>query len=321
MTDVLVSENVGGEAMDALRQRFDVAFEPELWRDATQLAARIAGCRSLIVRNQTRVTADLLAAADAVCVIGRAGAGLDNIDVAAASDAGIVVTSTPDQNAVSVAEMTIGLMLCLARRLCAADASTRAGGWERQAFTGVELYRKTLGVLGLGRIGFLTAMRARAFGMDVCAHDPFVRPDSGIVTELRARLVGRDELAAMADFVVCHLPAGAGTRHSVDAAWLGRMKPTACFINTSRGEVVDEDALLEALVGQRIAGAALDVRGREPAGRDAFADLPNVVLTPHIAAFTKEAQRRVVATVCHDVSAVLRGEPALHFANFPLPRR
>jgi phosphoglycerate dehydrogenase-like enzyme/uncharacterized membrane protein YadS len=280
MPDVLVSEEVGGPALDALRAEFDVAVEPALWREAEALRARAADCRALVVRNQTRVTRELIGAAGRLEIVARAGVGLDNIDVPAATEAGVVVAYAPEQNAISVAELSMGMLLALARRLTAADRSTRAGGWERQAFTGVELYGKTVGIVGFGRIGFLLAMRARAFGMRVLAHDPYVSPDAVTVSESGAELVGLDLLLARADVVSCHLPSTPETRGFFDARRFALMKPSAYFLNLARGEVVDEAALADALRAGRVAGAGLDVRAVEPPAPSPLDALDNVVLTP-----------------------------------------
>jgi D-3-phosphoglycerate dehydrogenase len=256
-------------------------------------------------------------------VIGRAGVGLDNVDAAAASAAGIVITYTPDQNSISVAELTIGLMLSLARMIPAANASTRGGNWERQRFTGFELYGKTLGVVGLGRIGFLTAMRAKAFGMNLIAHDAVVKEDAPQVTDSGATLLTLDELLAKADVVSCHVPKTPQTLKMFNYDRFCRMKRSAVFINTSRGEVVDEEGLIRALREKKLAGAALDVRATEPPNDDGgeLTRMENVILTPHIAAFTAEGQKRVVASVCRDVAQVLRGGEASSYFNFPRPRR
>ncbi len=321
MADVLVAENIRGAALDELRRQLDVDFAPDLWKDAERLQRHVATSRALIVRNQTQVTAELIQSASRLEIIARAGAGLDNIDVQAATQAGIVVASTPIQNSLSVAELTLGLMLSLARRIPAADRHVKSGGWDRHAFTGGELYGKTLGVVGYGRIGHLTAIRAAAFGMDVIAYDPLVDPDSLALTETRTDLVDLDELLRRSDFVTCHLPGGAATRRTFTYERFCLMRPTAYFINVARGEVVDEPGLLQALQERRLAGAALDVRETEPPSRDALCDLDNVILLPHIGAFTGEAQERVVASVCRDVRAVLQGGRAAGYVNFPMARR
>ncbi len=321
MPDVVVSENVAGAPMDALRRDLDVLFDPDLWKDPDRLAEAVASARALVVRNQTEVTAALIGGAPKLEIIARAGAGVNNVDVKAASDAGIVVAYTPSENSVSVAELTIGLMLALARKIPAADRDTKAGGWARRRFTGVELLDKTLGIVGLGRIGVLTARRARAFGMTIVAHDEFIDPGAPAITELEARLVGLDELLARSDFVSCHVPLTESTRGMFDYGRFCRMKPGAFFLNTSRGEVVDEAALVRVLREGRIAGAGLDVRAVEPPEAGPLAEMERVILTPHVAAFTDEAQHRVVESVCRDVAAVLRGGEAAGFFNFAAPRR
>ncbi|MCL5237822.1 MAG: hydroxyacid dehydrogenase [Nitrospirae bacterium] len=321
MRDVLVTENVTGPEMEVLKKNFDVAFEPELWKSPDRLLAMVPDFRAMIVRNQTRVNANVIAAGRSLKVIGRAGAGLDNVDTEAATNAGIVVAYAPEQNSISVAELALGMMLSLARKIAAADRDTRAGGWKRREFTGIELYGKTLGIVGLGRIGYRTAVRARAFGMDIIAHDEYANPDAIIVSELRARMVELDELLAQADFISCHLPLTSATRGLFDYGKFSRMKPAAFFINTSRGEVVDEEALVRALRDKKIAGAALDVRLKEPPDKGALSGMDNVILTPHIAAFTGEGQERVVASVCRDVAGVLSGKGAKNHVNFPKPKR
>jgi D-3-phosphoglycerate dehydrogenase len=321
MGDVLVSEAIAGREMDALRSAFDVTYEPELFKNPQRLKELLPSYRALIVRNQTQVTADLIAAGKWLIVIGRAGVGLDNVDHDSASKAGVVVTFAPEQNSISVAELALGLMLSLARMIPAADRSTKTGGWDRKRFTGTELFGKTLGIVGLGRIGFLTAMRARAFGMDVLVHDTQVNPDAFTIAETRATLVSLPELLKRSDFVSVHVPETAATIGMFNDERFSRMKRSAYFINTSRGKVVDERALVRALVEKRIAGAGLDVREAEPPGPGPLAEMDNVILMPHVAAFTVEGQDRVVTCVCRDVAAVLRGEGAKNFFNFPTPRR
>jgi D-3-phosphoglycerate dehydrogenase len=319
-TDILITENIGGRWIDELKKKFAVTIEPDLWKSPDKIKAMLPGCRALIVRNQTRVNADLLAAGR-LQVVGRAGAGLDNVDLKAASAAGVVVVSTPDQNSISVAELTLGMMLMLARKLAAANQHAHGGGWERQRFVGTELYGKNFGVVGIGRIGFLTALRARALGMNILAHDAYVSPDAVAVAETHATLLGLDELLAQSDFVSCHVPLTPETKHFFNYDRFCRMKSSAFFLNLARGEVVDENGLVRALQEKKIAGAGLDVREQEPpAAGNPLAGMENVILTPHIAAFTREAQDRVVAAVCQDVAAVLEGRPARNFANFPKPK-
>lgn len=322
---ILATELFTGPGIERLAAEFEFVSEPKLWHSPEQLRARLGeGFDAILVRNQTRVTAEVIhAAGPRLKVIARAGVGLETVDVQAATEAGIVVAFAPEQNAVSVAELTLGLMLALARQIPAADRNTREGGWDRQRFTGVELFQSTLGLVGLGRIGFRVGMRAKAFGMEIIAYDAFAQPDSFMVAELGARLVTLDELLARADFVSCHVPDTAETRGMFDEARFQQMKRGAFFINTARGTAVVEPALAAALRDGRLGGAALDVRQQEPPASegDPFADLENVILSPHVAAFTREGQERVLTTVFEDVRRVLRGEGARNFANFAKPRR
>ena len=315
MPDILITENIRGAAVDALSARFDTTFMPELWKDPAELSKRIGDFRALIIRNQTQLTAALLGVAKKLVVVGRAGVGLDNVDVAAATKAGILITSTPDQNAISVAELAMGLMLSLARMIPGANQDTKAGNWNRQQFLGTELYGKTIGIIGIGKIGYLTARRAQSFGMKVLAHDLFVSRDNILLSELNAELVTLDDLLTRADVVSCHLPATPETIGLLNAECFGRMKSSATFINTSRGEVVAENDLLCALKSGKIAGAALDVRCTEPPLMGELERQPNLILTPHVAAFTHEAQNRVTKAICEDIARVLDGKPAQNPVN------
>jgi D-3-phosphoglycerate dehydrogenase len=317
MADVLVTERLEGSALEELCRRFNVHLQPDLWNSPEELRARVADCRALLVRNQTRVTRDLLSNGTRLEIVARAGAGLDNVDVGAATDAGILVTSAPEQNAISVAELSLGMMLTLARKIAGADHSTKDGNWDRHRFTGTELFGKTVGIVGFGRIGFLVAMRARAFGMRVLAYDPFASEDSVTVIESGASIVPIDELLSRSDVVSIHLPGNAATRKFFDRERLRMMRPTAILLNMARGEVLDEEALIEALKGGRLAGAGLDVRAAEPPAASPLDSMDNVILTPHVAAFTDEAQTRVVAAVCRDITQVLSGGTAMYPANVP----
>jgi D-3-phosphoglycerate dehydrogenase len=315
MPDILITENIRGAAVDAMSSRFEVVTLPELWKNPAELLQRVGDFRALIIRNQTQVTATLLDAAKKLVVVGRAGVGLNNVDVKAATRAGILITSTPDQNAISVAELAIGMMLSMARMIPAADTDTKQGNWNRQRFVGTEMYGKALGILGAGKIGFLTAMRAQAFGMKVLAYDPFISEDSILLSELSAELVSLEDLLERSDVVSCHLPATPQTAGLLSAKCFARMKPTATLINTSRGEVIVEEDLIAALKSGVIAAAALDVRVKEPPKRGTLEDLPNLVLTPHVAAFTHEAQDRVTKAICEDVCRVLDGKTAMNAVN------
>lgn len=321
MSEILVSENITGQAMTRLRDTHDVAFEPDLWQNVERLSNQLKSARAIIVRNQTKVTRELIEASPNLQIIGRAGAGLDNIDTDAASESGIVVSYTPSENSVSVAELVLGFMLTAVRRIPAAWLHTRSGEWKRMQFVGGELFGKTLGIVGVGRIGRLVAERARAFGMTIIAHDEFIDPASPFIDELGAKLVSLDALLRQSDFVSVHVPLTPETRNCFSSGAFEKMKSSAWFINASRGEVVDESALLRALNEKQIAGAALDVRAQEPPENNEFGKLANVILTPHIGAFTHEAQERVVAAVCSDVVAVLAGNAANSSFNFEKPNR
>ena len=321
MIDILISENISGPFVDALSTRFQVSLQSKLWEDQAALLKAVETARVLLVRNNTQVTSEVLRAGKNLIAVGRAGVGLDNIDMESASELGIVVTFTPDQNSISAAELTLGLMLALTRSIPRATVETSAGGWNRQQFVGTELYGKTLGIIGAGKIGFLVAARARAFGMNILAYDPFVSADNVMLSELRAELVELDDLLSRSDVVSCHVPGSPKTDGLINRERLGKMKPTAYFVNTARGQVVVEEDLIDALKAGKIAGAALDVRAPEPPKDSPLNRMPNVILTPHIAAFTKEAQNRVTRAVCGDIARLLDGKPATNAATrFRAPR-
>ncbi len=318
---ILITENISGPGMEGLREKYDCRWDKDLWQKPEEILGIADRFEAIIVRNQTKVTAALLKAATRCEVIGRAGVGVDNVDVKAASELGIVVAFTPEENAISVAEEVLGMMLCLAKRFVGADASVKAGKWDRMAFLGVELYGKTLGIIGLGRIGARVAMRARAFGMRIIAYDPYLTRHHIHVTESQAELVDLETLLRTSDFITIHLPLTAETRHLIDKDRLSRMKPAAYLVNTSRGPIVNEADLYEALDRKVIAGAALDVREEEPPRASPLNGLENILLTPHVAAFTVEAQDKVQESLSEDVDRVLEGKPALRFANFARPKR
>lgn len=321
--DILISEELQSSALERLAEKYEFVSDSTLWREPNRLKAAVSETKVLLVRNQTQVTAELLQSAPKLLAVGRLGVGLDNIDVAAASRQGIVVVAPLNANATSVAEFTLGLLLALARKIPRADLTTKAGRWDRKGCTGLELAGKTLAICGLGRIGGLVASLGHAFGMRVVAFDPFVKSDSKVVQESSAALCGSiEEALATADFVSVHLPLTDDTRRLFSGRVFKSMKPGAFFINTSRGAVLDEAALLDALQSGRLAGAALDVRAVEPpAAGSALESMPNVILTPHIASFTTEAQQRTFEAVADDVQRLLSGQTALHFVNFSRPNR
>ncbi len=319
---ILVSEEITGTGIESLKAAYEVVTESNLWKNPSQLENLLQEVEGLIVRNQTQVTASLLKRAKNLIVIGRAGAGYDNIDVNAASQAGVVVCYSPEENAVSVAEHVLALILALARKIPSADRSVKSGKWDRKRYHGSELLGKTLGILGLGRIGARVALRAKAFGMRILAHDAYLPPTHLHVTESGALLVPFDQLLTESDFLTVHLPLNGNTRGLLKAESFQKMKRTAFLMNTSRGEVLVEEDLLRALKEGWIAGAALDVREKEPPVPESpLHAFENVILTPHTAGLTYEAQEKVVGAVAEDVDRVLNGLPALRYVNFPMPRR
>ena len=321
-TKILISEDVTGTGIETLKKKYEVAYDPDLWKKIPELEKAVGEVDALIIRNQTKITPTLVNKAKNLRVIGRAGAGYDNIDVPSASLAGVVVSYSPEENAVSVAEHVFALLLSLARKTPGADRSTKNGGWERKKYHGFELLGKTLGILGLGKIGVRVAIRAKAFGMRILAHDAFLSSTSLHVTESGAELVSIDRLLSESDFLTVHLPLTRETRGILNCAAFQKMKRTAFLINTSRGEVIAEADLAQALKEGRLAGAALDVRDKEPPEKEnPLHAMDNVILTPHTAGLTYEAQEKVVGAVAEDVDRVLSGLPALRFVNFGLPKK
>ncbi len=273
-----------------------------------ELERALAGADALIVRSETRVTADLLTRAPNLRVIARAGTGVDNIDVHAATRRGIAVMNAPGANTVSAAEHAMGLLLALVRHIPWAAEAMRRGEWDRKRFEGTELRGKTMGIVGLGRIGGHVAQLARAFGMQVTGHDPYLAPERA--AELQVKLLPLDQLLRQADVVTLHVAHTDQTHHLMNADRLQLMKPTAVVINTARGELVDEQALVEAITAKRIGGAAIDVFAVEPVPADSpLRRLDRVILTPHLAASTAEAQERVSLEICGAVrDALLAGD-------------
>jgi D-3-phosphoglycerate dehydrogenase len=297
---VLVTDKIDQEGLAPLQShpgidlRYEVAPKPDVLEKA------LAGVGVWLVRSETKVTADWIGKAHDLRLIGRAGVGVDNIDLAAATRRGVAVINAPAANTLAAAEQTFALMLAIARHLPQADASTKAGKWERSKFMGVELFGKTLGVVGLGRIGREVAKRAQSFGMKIVGYDPFV-------SEAQARELGIEpaalaDLLAQSDFVTLHVPGGDKTKHLISAESLKTVKKGIRIVNCARGELIDEAALVEALKDGRVAAAGLDVFSAEPLAEDSvLRSAPNVVLTPHLGASTREAQSRVATELARAV--------------------
>ena len=319
---IFVADDVSDSGLAPLRSAgFEVEKRVGLRR--AELAEALQGADGLIVRSETKVTADLLDDATSLRVIGRAGVGVDNIDVQAATIRGVVVMNAPDGNTITTAEHTIALLISLARAIPQANSSLKAGRWERKKFIGVELQGKTLGIVGLGRIGRVVASRARALGMQIVAYDPFIAAEHA--RDLEIELASLDEVYARADFLTVHTPLTAETRGLIDREVFRKMKHGARLINCARGGLVDEDALYEALTNGSIAGAALDVFSEEPPPADhRLLQLDQVVATPHLGASTTEAQEGVAFTVAEQMrdfllTGALRGAvnvPAMSVKEF-----
>ena len=312
MTKVLVREEIAEAGIRLLRER---GFEVDVDGDS-DLAEAIGRYDGIIVRSATKVTADLIARADNLKVIGRAGVGIDNVDVEAATRRGIVVANAPESTVISAAEHTIGLLVALTRNIPQAHAALKQGRWERKTYGGVELADKTLGVLGFGRIGQQVARRAAGLGMRVVAYDPFVSRER--FRELGVERVDSDEeVYAAADFLTLHLPLTDETRKSINADAFGKMRDGVRIVNAARGALVDEDDLLEALKSGKVGGAALDVFSTEPYSGPLL-ELDNVVVTPHLAASTEEAQDRAGVIIAEQVAAALGGGLVSNAINIPV---
>ncbi len=312
---ILVKEKIADAGVDLLRERFDVDVGVD-WDDA-ELAERIGDYDGILIRSATQLTEELIARADRLKVIGRAGIGVDNVDVAAATKRGIIVANAPQSNIIAAAEHTMALMLALARNVPQAHGSLTAGRWERSKFGGVEVYEKTLGILGFGRIGQLVAQRAKAFGMHVLAFDPYVAAER--YRELGVeKAESSDDLYARADFITVHLPRTPETAGWLDADAFAKMKDGVRVINCARGELIDDAALKDALDSGKVAGAALDVFPAEPiTDYPLFTGYDNVVVTPHLGASTTEAQDRAGIQTAEQVVAALTGGVVSTAVNIP----
>lgn len=301
---VLIAEELSPATVDALGPDFEIRDVDGTDRPA--LLEAIADAHAILVRSATKVDAEAIAAARSLKVIARAGVGLDNVDIKAATTAGVMVVNAPTSNIISAAELTVGHILSLARHIPAAHAALAQGEWKRSAYTGVELYEKTVGIIGLGRIGALIAARLQAFGVEVIAYDPYIT--AARAQQLGVQTVSLDELLERSDFITIHMPKTPETTGMIGAEQLAKMKPSAYVVNVARGGLIDEDALHDALVAGTIAGAGLDVFVQEPPRESPLLALPNVVVTPHLGASTDEAQEKAGVSVAKSVRLALAGE-------------
>jgi D-3-phosphoglycerate dehydrogenase len=310
---VLIAEPVSEEGIDILRHHAQVDVKPELKPE--ELISIIGDYEALVVRSQTKVTAKVIAAGKKLQVIGRAGVGVDNVDVEEATRRGIVVVNAPTGNTISAAEHTIALLLALARHIPQANAVLKSGVWKRSAFMGTEVRNKTLGIIGLGNVGSEVARRAHGLEMKLIAHDPFISADHA--RNLRVELVPLKQLLKEADFITLHTPLTPQTKKLIGAKELALVKPTVRIINTARGGLIDEEALAKAVKERRVAGAAIDVFSTEPATESALFDSDNIIVTPHLGASTAEAQVMAARDVAEQVIDVFNGRPARYSVNAP----
>ncbi len=316
MPKVLISDALSPAAVQIFKDRgIEVDFQPTLGKDKEKLAVAIGNYDGLAIRSATKVTGKVLEWAKNLKVIGRAGIGVDNVDIPAATARGIIVMNTPFGNSITTAEHAISLMLALARQIPEADASTRAGKWEKNKFMGVEIFGKTLGVIGCGNIGSIVADRALGLKMKVIAYDPYLSADRA--ADLGVEKVELEELFKRADFVTLHTPLTDKTRNIIDADAIKAMKKGVRIVNCARGGLVDEAALYEALKSSQVAGAAFDVFVTEPATENALFSLPNVVCTPHVGASTSEAQENVALQIAEQMSDYLLRGAITNAINFP----
>ncbi|TYO90504.1 phosphoglycerate dehydrogenase [Oceanicella actignis] len=317
MPKVLISDKLSEAAVQIFRDNgVEVDFQPDLGKDPARLAEVIGQYDGLAIRSATKVTADIIARADRLKVIGRAGIGVDNVDIPAASARGIVVMNTPFGNSITTAEHAIALMFAVARQIPAADASTRAGKWEKSKFMGVEITGKTLGLIGCGNIGSVVASRALGLRMKVIAYDPFLSAERAQNLGVE-KVADLDDLLARADFVSLHLPRTEKTANILSAERIAKMKKGARLINCARGGLVDEAAVAEALRAGHLAGAAFDVFAEEPARQNPLFDAPNTVCTPHLGASTTEAQENVALQIAEQMSDYLMKGAISNALNAP----
>lgn len=315
MAKVLVVDRIHQAGLDLLKSQVDVELETAYQLNQLELIKRVSECAALVVRSETQVTAEVLEAGEQLQVVGRAGVGVDNIDLESATRRGIAVVNAPTGNTMAAAEHTIAMLLALARNIPRADAAMKRGEWKRGALMGVEVRGKTLGVIGLGRVGSQVAQRARGLEMRVLAFDPYVSPERAAI--LGVELTSFEQVLSQSDFLTLHTPLTGNTRSLLGENELGSIKKGARLLNVARGGLIDEEALLTALTSGHIEGVALDVFLEEPPGLTALVAHPSVVATPHLGASTVEAQAEVAKEVVEQVLAVLRGHPAQYTVNAP----
>ena len=312
---VLVSDPLSEEGLKIFQENPDIEVDVTTELTPEELKGIIGQYHALVIRSATKVTADIIKAAHSLKVIGRAGIGLDNVDITAASKKGIVVMNTPEGNTITAAEHTIAMIMALSRNIPQATASLKQGKWEKKKFEGLELFDKTLGVIGVGRIGRLVAEMAKGLNMKVIAYDPYIKPV--IIERMDVEPVSFDELLQRSDYITIHTPSTDETINMINRETIAKMKSRAMLINCARGGIVNEDDLFEALESGHLSGAALDVFSKEPPGKIKLMTLPNFICTPHLGASTKEAQDKVAKGVAEQIVAYLLYSSIKNAVNVP----
>lgn len=312
---VLVSDSLAEEGLEVFRRAEGIEVDVETSLSPEELKAVIVDYDAIAIRSSTKLTAEIIEAAERLKVIGRAGIGVDNVDLDAATRKGIVVMNTPEGNTITTAEHTISMLLSMARRIPQANASVKSGKWEKKRFIGTEVFNKTLGIVGIGRIGKIVADRAQGLHMNVIAYDPFLSPE--VVTKLGVEMVSLDELLARSDFITVHTPKTKETVNLIDAKAFQKMKQGVYIVNCARGGIVNEKALHDALLSGKVAGAALDVFEKEPPGDNPLLSLEQVICTPHLGASTEEAQVNVAVAVAEQIVDFLLKGTVRNAVNVP----
>jgi D-3-phosphoglycerate dehydrogenase len=312
---VLVSDSLSEMGVNVFKDTPDIDVDVITDLSPEELKGIIGKYHALVIRSATRVTAEIIDAADNLKVVGRAGIGLDNVDIPSASKKGIVVMNTPEGNTVTTAEHTIAMIMALSRNIPQATASLKEGNWEKKKFQGLEIFNKCIGVIGIGRIGRLVAERAKGLKMNVIAYDPFIKPE--VIEKLDLEPVSFEELLKRSDYITIHTPSTDDTVDMINKETISKMKRGAVLINCARGDIVNEDDLYEALKSGHLKGAAIDVFRKEPPGKTKLMDLPNFICTPHLGASTREAQDRVAVEVARQIVSYLLYSTIQNAVNVP----
>lgn len=312
---VLVCDSVSAEGIKILEDEPGVVVDLKLKLTEAEICEIIPQYQAVIVRSQTKITKKILEAGQQLKVVGRAGVGIDNIDVQTATLKGIVVVNTPDGNTIAAVEHTLAMMLALARHIPQADSSLRQGKWNRAKFVGIELRNKVLGIIGYGKIGSEVGKRSKAFGMKILVYDPYINRE--VAEKAGVTAVTLEALLRESDFITVHMPLTSETKHLICAEQFKKMKKGVRILNVARGGIIDEAALYKALISEKVGGAALDVYEKEPLTQSPLFSLPEVIVTPHLGASTAEAQVNVAQDVAYEILRVLRGEPVQNAVNIP----